>query len=552
MFYKLRIHNYILIEEVEILFSKNFNVITGETGAGKSVLMGALALIFGQRAESTVLKDKNRKCFIEAEIHLQNNKLKPFFDRHELDFDTDTIIRREINPNGKSRAFINDTPVVLKVLEQFSNLFFDLHSQNQNLLIKDEHFRLNLIDTVARSEQELLDYQEKRDSYYKLEKEIQIKIQEKNKIQKELDFIQYQFKQLDEANLQIGEQSQLEEELIKLNNAEEIKQALATAYNYVSEDENSAITQLLKVEQELSKLASFYKNAEEYLKRIQSNIIDLQDMAPDLESDMDAVEFNPERIAEINDRLNLLLDLQRKHQVSSSKELIEIKEQLDAKLLNFSNSEYDIEELNKCLKTLKETLQQASEKLTKKRVAVFESIEKDVLGRIAKLGIPNAQFRIEVQSLDGFEILGQDSIRFMFTANKGSDLDDMAKIASGGEISRLMLSLKFLLSKSSDLSTLILDEIDTGVSGEIADKMGKMMRDMAKHRQIISITHLPQIAAKGDVHFRVQKKENKQTTITEVVELKGDSRLNEIAQLLSGERITDAAISNAKELINKV
>lgn len=549
MFNKLRIHNYILIEEVEIQFSNGFNVITGETGAGKSVLMGALSLIFGQRTEPAVLKDKTKKCFIEAEIHLSNNKLKPFFEKHELDFERETIIRREINPKGKSRAFINDSPVVLKVLEQFSQLFFDLHSQNQNVLIKDEFFRLGLVDTIADSTFLLEAYRNKLQAYRKMEQEIQAEVQENNAIQKELDFIQYQFKQLEEAHLEVSEQDNLEEELDKLNHAEEIKQALAIAHNYVSGDEQSAISQLLKVEQELSKLASFYKNAELYLKRIQSDIIDLQDLAPDLESELEGIEYNPERIEEINIRLNVLMDLQRKYQVENVAALIDIKEGLDTKLLNFGNFNFEIDEKKKQLENLGIDLRDTSKKLTQNRKSVFKEIEEAVVSMVGKLGIPKAQFKLEHHFLPDFTMDGQDNIRFLFSANKGLELDDMTKIASGGEISRLMLALKQLLSQSSELSTLILDEIDTGVSGEIADKMGKMMREMAKNRQLIVITHLPQIAAKGDLHFKVMKEENENSTVTKVIELQGKDRLSEIAQLLSGENITEAAINNAKELI---
>lgn len=550
MFHKLRIHNYILIEEVEIRFSKGFNVITGETGAGKSVLMGALALIFGQRAESTVLKNKEEKCFIEAEIHLENNKYKPFFDQYSLDFEKETIVRREINPKGKSRAFINDTPVKLKVLEQFSDLFFDLHTQDQNHLIKDEAFRLNLIDTVAKTSSELKAYKNAWSSYKILEQEVIDKEKENAQIQKELDFIQYQFTQLEQAQLSQNEQELLEAELKQLNKAEEIKQGLAIAYNYLSVDEQSAITLLLKIEQELSKISGFYKKADEYLQRIQSDIIDLQDLAPELESDIETIEYNPQRIEEINTRLNLIFDLQHKHQVDTVAELLEIQEQLDNKLLNLDKFDFEIKEKKQQLEVEKNQLITASDILSKKRINVFKDVEQAVIQNIKELGMPKARFKIEHRKLSDFSDLGQDAIQFLFSANTGSDLDDLSKIASGGEISRLMLSLKQLWSTTSQLSTLILDEIDSGVSGEIADKMGKLMQQMAQNRQLIVITHLPQIAAKGSRHFKVQKQENKASTTTHVLLLEGEKRTVEIAQLLSGENISKAAIENAKELIN--
>lgn len=549
MFYKLKIHNYILIEEVEIQFSKGLNIITGETGAGKSVLMGALLLIFGQRAESDLLKDKNKKGFIEAYIQLSNSNLKTFFQKNDLDFASETIIRREINPNGKSRAFINDTPVVLKVLEEFSHLVFDLHSQDQNNLIKDEGFRLNLIDTVAKTKSEIEEYQKHLLSYQKLEKEILELSQENDKIQKELDFIQYQFKQLEEAQIIPSEQEKLEEELEALNHSEEIKQALAIAYNYLSENEQSVISQLLKVEYELSKLAGFYKKAEPYLKRIQSDIIDLQDLSPDLESEIENIDYNPQRIEEINDRLNLLLDLQRKYQVDNNNDLLKIKEGLDSKLQTFGNFDFEITDKKKNLTLLKSKLLESSNKLSQKRQSSFKTIENEILKTIQNLGMPKGRFSIQHQKNDSFGEKGQDEINFFFTANKGMELENLNKVASGGEISRLMLALKQLLSQSTHLSTLILDEIDTGVSGEIADKMGELMQEISSKRQLIVITHLPQIAAKGDVHFKVKKEEQQHSTTTQVIQLQKDDRIQEIAQLLSGKNITKAAIENAKDLI---
>lgn len=549
MFQKLSIQNYILIDKVNIRFSETFNVITGETGAGKSVLLGALSLISGQRADLSVLKNKSEKCIIEAEILVREKAFKSLFNEHDIDFETECIIRREITPSGKSRAFINDTPVVLKVLEKFALLFFDLHTQNQNILLKDDIFRLHLIDTVAKSQFELKDYQSNLEAYQVLKKEIEKEKRENKKVQDELDFLQFQFQQLDDAKLVDGEQEILEEENEKLNHAEEIKQSLTNSYHLISEAENSAITQLLLVEQEFSKLSSYYKNAENYLKRVQSSIIDLQDMAPDIENDIESIEYRPEKIEEINDRLRLLIDLQQKHKVNQIADLIRIKEDLDTKLANFGNSSFEIEEKEKNLLLLEKKLKESSIKLSKKREMAFPIIENETINTVQEMGMPKARFKITHTKAIDFELYGQDLVSFMFSANKGTDLDDMTKIASGGEISRLMLSLKQLLSKSSNLSTLILDEIDTGVSGEVADKMGKLMQRMSKKRQLIVITHLPQIAAKGDIHFKVQKSENDNTTITNVFELKSDERLTEIAQLLSGENISKAALENAKELM---
>lgn len=551
MFRKLKIQNYILIEQVEIEFSNQFNVITGETGAGKSVLLGALGLLSGNRADLSVLKNKDKKCFIEAEISLANQGLAPFFEQHQLDFDTQTIIRREISPNGKSRAFINDSPVILKTLEQFAQLFFDLHTQDQNRFIKDEHFRVNIIDTVAHSFDELAAYQKQLEVHNVHSKTLQSLKAEHKKLEKEFDFLQFQFQQLDEAQLVSKEQEALEAELKQLNHAEEIKQTLASSFHSISDSEHSIISSLIKVEQELEKLNGIYVKAEVYLERIKSNLIDLQDLSPDLESDLESIEYLPERIEIINDRLSLLLSLQHKHKVNSVDELISIKTQLDEKLLNFSNSDLQIENQKKELSKALVLLEKFSKKLSTKRKSAFKNIEQKVVDVIVNLGMPKARFQIQHEKIHSFEPLGQDHINFLFSANKGTEMDDMNKIASGGEVSRLMLALKHLLSESSDLSTLILDEIDTGVSGDVADKIGKLMQKMSQHRQLIVITHLPQIAAKGDLHFKVKKNENKKTTVTHVIPLGKDERLIEIASLLSGENISEAAIINARELILK-
>lgn len=550
MFKKLKIQNYILIDKVEIEFTDKLNVITGETGAGKSILLGAISLISGHRAESSVLKDKTKKCVIEAEVLISNKQLKAFFIANDLDFEKETVIRREINPNGKSRAFINDSPVILKTLEQFSSLVFDLHTQDQNRLLKDDGFRLELVDIIANSKVELETYKGFLKSYSSLDSEIKKILFDQNKLQKELDFIQFQHTQLDEANLTAKEQDELELELDKLDHAEEIKQTLGQVYKFISEDEQSIISSLITVENELSKLSSVYPSIQNYLERIHSNLIDLQDLAPDIEKDAQDIEHSPERIEEINERLNILMGLQQKHRVNSVAELIEIRDNLSEKLSNFSTSELDIEVKKKDLIQVRKNLESASSALSKKRLSAFKKIEGQTIQTISKLGIDKARFVIKNQVLDVFGENGQDEIDFFFSANKGTELDNLTKIASGGEISRLMLSVKNLLSQSTNLSTLILDEIDTGISGEVANKMGKLMQKMSTNRQLIVITHLPQIAAKGDLHLKVQKKELEKSIITIVKALSAEERLNEIAQLLSGESVTPAALENAKELIN--
>lgn len=547
----LKIQNYILIDEIEIQFSKGFNVITGETGSGKSLLLGALGLLFGQRADTSSLKDHSKKCIIEGEILIKNNSLKSFFTEHDIEFNSETIVRREIAPTGKSRAFINDTPVVLKVLEQFSFLIFDLHSQNQNLLIKDEAFRLSIIDTIAQTSDILAQYQSQLHDYSTLKTQIDKQTANYHQNQKELDFYQFQFDQLESAHLQVNEQEAIEQELEELNHSEEIKRSLSIAFNCLSEVDPSAISLLIQAQNALSALKSYYKPAEEFLQRIQSNIIDLQDLAPEIESRVETIVFDSQRIEELNDRLNLINTLQRKHKVSTIAELIEIKNDFDEKLSKINNFSFEIEQEQKQLASILKNLKTSSEILSSKRQAVFQTIENQILEIAVVLGMPKAKFKIDHQFSTAFNSSGQDEIKFLFSANSGMALEELSKIASGGEMSRLMLALKNLISKSSHLSTLILDEIDTGVSGEVADKMGKLMQQMALNRQLIVITHLPQIAAKGDVHFKVNKNDNDHSTVTEVIELKKDERLMEIAQLLSGENISKAAISNAKELLTK-
>ncbi len=550
MFRKLKIHNYILIDNVEINFSNGFNVITGETGSGKSILLGALALISGQRTDPLVLKDKEKKCIIEAEITLQNDNLKTFFSNHDLDFENETIIRREININGKSRAFINDSPVVLKTLEKLSRFVFDIHTQDQNILLKDDSFRLQFVDTVAKSTKELTHYQNILKEHRSLETEVNKIIAANKKFQNELEFIEFQYQQLNEANLESQEQDLLEAEIEELKHAEEIKQALNIANNLITGDDNSILSLLNFVEQELQKISPYFKDSRDYLKRIKSNIIDLQDMAPDIETAAEDIEYLPEKIEFINDKLNLLNTLQQKHRVESVDALIEIRDSLDNQLSNFSHSKIEIEEKQKQLLKLKSDLQESANLLSEKRKSSFKFIEKETIKSINYIGIPNARFSLKHKITESFEPEGQDEIRFFFSANKGTELDDLNKIASGGEVSRLMLSLKQLLSKTTGLSTLILDEIDTGVSGEVANKMGKLMQKMSKNRQLIVITHLPQIAAKGDVHFKVLKDDTKKITVSKVIKLNEKNRIIEIAQLLSGESISNAAINNAKELIN--
>ncbi len=551
MIRKLLITNYILIDKVEIDFTEGFNVITGETGAGKSILIGALSLLSGQRADTNTLRDSEKKCVIEADIELFNEALKPLFDSLDLEFDKHSILRREILPSGKSRAFINDTPVNLKVLDLCSKALFDIHSQHQNALIKDEEFRLSVVDLLADNENIRNKYQEYLESYTRLKKQIEKLKSEHQKQQDEQEFLQFHFEQLDKANLKKGELETLESELSELSHAEEIKQALSGGFYLLSESEQSVISQLLSVENELEKIANYFPKAEAFKERIRSNIIDLQDLAPEIESSSEDVEYNPERIDFINERIQTIVDLQRKHQVDSEEELMAIKDKLDQQLQRFSNFDFDLKEQESALNKVYRQLKEITQTLTESRKSVFTQIEKNVSETLKDMGMPKAIFKVKHHFLNDFESTGLDQIIFAFSANKGVDVDDISKIASGGERSRLMLAIKTMLSRNAMVSTLILDEVDTGVSGEVAGKMGELMKQISKDRQLIVITHLPQIAAKANHHFKVKKEdENRDKTQSTVVKLSDNERVDEIASLLSGEHITESAKANAKDLLN--
>ena len=549
MFSSIRIQNYILIQQVTIDFDKGFNVITGETGAGKSILLGALSLLSGKRAELNVLKNKEEKCVIEGFLHIEKESFQDFFAQLDIDFDKETIIRREISPKGKSRAFINDTPVNLKTLESFSQQIVDIHSQHQNLQIKEETFKLAVLDTMAQQNDYLESYREKFYQYKKQEQEYQSLLKESKKSQQEADYWQFQWEQLSEAQLQEDEQEELEQFLEQSKHTEEIKQHIGNAFYLLSDNEYAVVSALQNIKQELSSIQNIFPSVEEYLKRIESNLIDLQDIAPDLERLTEDINYNPQKVEENTQRLNLIYELERKHQVSSITELLAIQNSLEEKLSKIASFDSVIEKQKRALEKSKEEIDAIAQKLSENRKAIIPKTEKRIVDILTELGINNAQLAIQLSDSEELGENGKDIVRFLFTANKGVELEEIEKIASGGEISRLMLALKYILSQSSNLSCLILDEIDTGISGETAKKMAHLMQEMSKNRQLIIITHLPQIAAKGDKHFKVVKTEEKESTKTQVIHLNKEEKLKEIANMISGENITATALQNAKELI---
>ena len=547
----LSIKNYVLIDSIEIDFFSGFSIITGETGAGKSILMGALALITGQRADTSVLKDDGKKCVVEGNFILTNYGLKEFFTDNELDYANETILRREISPAGKSRAFINDTPVNLNILKDLSLKLIDIHSQHQNLNLNQSEFQLKVVDSYAENTELLSKYHLKFSDYKKTKKQLENLTTEATQSKGDFDFLNFQFAELENTKLLDGEQQELEEELKTLNHAEEIQRNLAIIDRSLSEESASILISLKEAHQAAERIIPYFGKINPIEKRIDSTYIELKDIAEEIELMLGDIEFDPDRIEYVNSRLDLIYALQQKHRVSSIAGLIEIKEGLDKKLQNIVSFDDQIAQLSKKLERNTEELKNFAASLNARRLKVFPKIEKYVSGQLEQLGMPDARFNITQEALPGFSINGKDKIGFLFTANKNTPAQNISKVASGGEISRLMLSIKSLLSKSIGLPTIIFDEIDTGVSGEIADKMGSIMQSMSKNMQVLNITHLPQVAAKGHTHYLVYKSENNRTSTTGIKKLSGEERLQELAKMLSGENITKQAIENAKVLLNK-
>lgn len=548
----LVVHNYSLIEELHIDFQSGFSTITGETGAGKSIMLGALGLLLGQRADSKAIRSGAAKCIIEGHFRLNSNKLKQYFAENDFDYEMDDcIIRREVYASGKSRAFINDTPAQLSQLKELGEQLIDIHSQHKNLLLNHEDFQLEVLDIIAQDEELLSDYKVNYNIYRQLKNDLQRAREEAQKSKEEEDFLNFQFNQLEEANLQADEQEELEEELDMLSHAEDIKEALYAGSNLLQDSEQSILTQLRSCQGLLKNIEPVFTAAQEWVERLESTIIELKDISGDLENRCEDVEFNPTRLEYVNERLNTIYTLEKKHGKESVAELLELKEELQQKLDLINNSDEHILLLEEKLKAQKSKLKaQAGELTGKRKQSAKVAIEK-MIATLGLLGMPNVQFQIQVTEAKEFKPNGVDEVCFLFNANKGGTLQELSQIASGGEIARVMLSLKSMMAGAADLPTLIFDEIDTGVSGSIAEKMALIMNQMCQSddRQVISITHLPQIAAKGNVQYKVYKEDRDNVTVSHIVQLNTDERIKEIAHMLSGEHLTDAALENAKELL---
>ena len=552
MLRQLYIRNFTLIDELDITFKPGFSVITGETGAGKSIILGAIGQILGNRADARMVKAGCDKCVIEAHFDLSNYDMESFFDDNDIDYEPeDCIIRRELKANGKSRAFINDTPVALTTARELGQQLVDIHSQHQNLLLQKEDFQLNVVDIIAHNSQLLNDYRTLFDGYAKAKAALREKEEECEKDRANEDFLRFQADELVTAQLVDGEQEELEQELETLSHAEDIKGALFDADNLLSGDDR-CITQSCKTMlSRLSDIGDVYPAIRQVTERIDSAYIELKDIARDISNLAESIDFDPARLTMANERLDTIYTLQKKHHVESVAELIAIRDNLTARLNDITNSEDMLEDMRRQVEDMHCKATEAAARLTESRQEAARRVTEQLLAQMTALGMPNARFEIKFETKE-LAVDGADRISYMFSANKNVPLEPIAQVASGGEVARVMLSLKAMISGAVKLPTIIFDEIDTGVSGRVAEMMAQIMRQMGRaDRQVISITHLPQIAALGTTHYKVEKTDTDDTTISRMRMLGHDERITEIAQMLSGSNISDAAIENAKSLLEK-
>ena len=550
MLKQLYIKNFTLIDELNIQMHPGFSVITGETGAGKSIILGAIGLLLGNRADSKSIKAGRDRCVIEAHFDLSKYDMQQFFTNNDIDEDlSDTIIRRELTAAGKSRAFINDTPVSLTKMRELGEQLVDIHSQHQNLLLQKEDFQLNVVDIIAQDEKQRKNYETAYNQYKQANQKLNALKAEIEKNRENEDFLRFQFKELDEAQLQNGEQEELEQEYEMLSHSEDIKTALYQADNHLSGDDGNIIERLKQASEQLANIKDVYPEVTELLERIDSSYIELKDIAQEVNGLTDHVEFDPARLETINERLDKLNSLQQKFHVRDLGELIETYHQLKEQLSHIDHSDEDVEALEQEVTQLLEKAQKQAKELTAIRTKAAQKVEEEMKQRLIPLGIPNVRFSISLTEKP-LSHDGGDKVSFLFSANKSTPLQPVTQVASGGEIARVMLSLKAMISGAVKLPTIIFDEIDTGVSGKIAEKMAQIMVEMGNHeRQVLSITHLPQIAAMGSHHYKVSKEETDEGTISRMTELSQQERIQEIAQMLSGSDVSEAALANAKELL---
>jgi len=546
----LSIQNYALINQLSIDFSAGLTTITGETGAGKSILLGALGLVLGKRADVSTLKDISKKCVVEVEFAVKNYHLQSFFDKVDVDYEESTIIRREILPSGKSRAFVNDTPVTLSVLNELKSKLIDIHSQHQTLQLSDTNFQFDVIDALAKNKQRIASYQRGLKQYNQLQKELTVLLITQQEANQQYDYNLHLYNELIEAGLKEDEQLVLEEKIEKLNHIEEIKVNLSEALQTAVNDEVGAQSLLYSLENNLQKIALFSKEYQELSERITSIKIELDDVVSELESANESVDLNPNELEELNDRLQLIYNLQKKHNVTSVLELLAIQTQLSIQVEQVENADEIIHKKKEEIKSIAIKLDNVALLISKSRIRVIPKLHQELELLLTNLGMENARFNIDIHPTEKYTFNGKDEIQFLFSANKGGSFGALKKVASGGELSRIMLSIKKILSENIQLPTIIFDEIDTGVSGEISNKIAAIMQQMSKHMQVITITHLPQIASKGNQHYKVFKEDVNGETTTNLKHLNVDERIVEIAEMLSGKDISESAMIHAKELLN--
>lgn len=550
MLLSLSIKNYALIESLETDFSNQFSVITGETGAGKSILLGALGLVLGNRADLTSLKDKEQKCIIEAQFNIANYNLQSFFEDNDMDYEDKTIIRREILPSGKSRAFVNDSPVNLQELQELGAMLLDIHSQHQTRELTEENYQIDILDAVANNGESVNSYKNSLADFKSTQKELKQLISEKEALVKEYEYNSFLLNELLAANLTDGEQEALEQELEQLSNVEFIKENFERILAIANEEQVGALVNLKEIKISLQKIAGFSNQNAQLLERLTSSLLEIEDIISECEQSNEKILADPERLELVNTKLQTIYNLQKKHQVQTISELLVIQNELDAKVIRVDDLDGAINKLQSELNSRQTKVDEIAKSIFENRKKTAPILIEKIRAILAQLGMVEANFQIEINHTDSYYPKGKDEVVLLFSANKGTSFGLLKKVASGGEMSRIMLAIKAILANYSKLPTIIFDEIDTGVSGEIAIKMGEIMKDMSASMQVFAITHLPQIAAKGNSHYKVSKRNVGETTISELNLLTSEERIQQIAEMLSGKDITDSALQHAKALLN--
>ncbi|MBE9576937.1 DNA repair protein RecN [Flavobacterium proteolyticum] len=550
MLLSLSIKNYALIESLETDFSNQFSVITGETGAGKSILLGALGLVLGNRADLTSLKDKEQKCIIEAQFAISNYNLQSFFEDNDMDYEDKTIIRREILPSGKSRAFVNDSPVNLQELQELGAMLLDIHSQHQTRELTEENYQIDILDAVANNGEFVNSYKNSLADFKLTQKELKQFVSEKEALIKEYEYNSFLLNELLAANLVEGEQESLEQELEQLSNVEFIKENFDRILAIANEEQVGAIVNLKEIKFALQKVAAFSNSNAQLLERLTSSLLEIEDIISECEQSNEKILADPERLELVNTKLQTIYNLQKKHQVQTISELLVIQNELDAKVIRVDDLDGTINKLQSELNSKQQKVDEIAKSISENRKKTAPILIEKIKAILSQLGMLEANFQIEINHTDSYNTKGKDEVVLLFSANKGTSFGLLKKVASGGEMSRIMLAIKAILANYSKLPTIIFDEIDTGVSGEIAIKMGEIMKDMSASMQVFAITHLPQIAAKGNSHYKVSKRNVGETTISELNLLTSEERIQQIAEMLSGKDITDSALQHAKALLN--